>query len=423
MNPRENISKKYFIEGILLITLSMTNFAVLWLPGFSPITLFICAGFIYLLFSARDIFGRYSLKKIFLLTLPIYFIFSNILNIAESKFSSLLYSLFFIAIFFSLNSNLQNVPFHFFVRISKIVIYISLLGTVLAQIQGALNLSVFDFFSTFISLDEKSGASRYMGFTSEPSYASFVILAAYYVILLWQLSVKKFYLAPTLAVLYQLFFFGSVYGYLIVVVIGSWLITHLYKNRNNRSIIISVLILLIVGVAVLVEWSSDSRIINLLSNIFSMKMDLATFNEIDSSAWMRIAPFFTYVEKFNISDIHTYIGFGSSAANKFFSFEFADHIGDAVGTREGLLELGFFPAFIYAYGLLGILICYLLIFKKIFKTFFFVETSFVFLMLLNANFNTQLFWYIVIFMLIASSFHSTKFALNIKLPPEKLYKK
>lgn len=404
----KKFSNKYWLEGALLVTLSMTNFAVIWIPGLSPITLFIILGFLYLCISAKSFLKKLSIIRSGGGILLIFFVFSNIINIAEARLSSLLYSLFFIAIFFTLKDKLQEIPYSYFVKISKIIIYTSLLGTMLAQL-GSQTSDFLSVFSVFVSIDEKSGDYRYMGFTSEPSYAAFVVMTAYYILVLWQLKINRFYAMPAFAVAYQLFYFGSIYGYLLAAILVAWVITQLYKIKRNRTTLLAILIPLVPIIFLMIGFYSGSRLISLLTAIFSMQIDLATFNEIDSSAWMRIAPIFIYFEKLDISNIHTYIGFGTLSANKFFSLEFGEHIGDSVGTREGFIEAGFIPAFFYAYGLIGALLCYFYFFREIFKTLFFIELLFMLLMLMNANINTQLFFYVVIFMLVASAFHRASF--------------
>ena len=55
---------------------------------------------------------------------------------------------------------------------------------------------------------------------------------------------------------------------------------------------------------------------------------------------------------------------------------------------------GFLPAFLYDYGIFGALLVMGFIFQKI--GFISISSLVVVLMLLNANFNTQLFWFIIL---------------------------
>jgi hypothetical protein len=133
-----------------------------------------------------------------------------------------------------------------------------------------------------------------------------------------------------------------------------------------------------------------TRIKNLIHN-FDFT-DWTSIRQIDGSASFRILPFYYYIITADLSSIHFYLGSGAGTSNVSLSPYLFPHTLEIVSFQGGFL-----PAFLIDYGFLGFLFFISVFFHET-RSLFSFGTIVMFIILLNANFNTQLFWIIFTFM-------------------------
>ena len=321
-NNHSSVENK-FLGGVLFIALSLTNANVFKLDAFAPFTVFICIAFIYVFVYSKYLGAMSRMELYGMMILLIFLIASYVFNSAQAKFSSLLYSVLLIITFFILYIDLRKASLYYIFKLSKLIIYLFFLSIVIAQILISLDYLSIALFFKIIFIDSGTGLPRVSGFSSEPSYAAFIVMSAYYFVLLWQTKNGIFLVAPFLMVLYQIYSLSSVYGYILTCILAVFF---LYSSHfKNKKLISSMALTIAVVIGVFYSFDvQESRIFALIGFFFSGDLDLETFNSIDSSAWMRIAPLITYIENLNLFDLRTYFGYGSSASSVFFTNQFYD---------------------------------------------------------------------------------------------------
>lgn len=334
-----------------------------------------------------------SLRNDWLSLLLIYFSIVSIINYERAQPLSLVYSFFFIGtyVFYS-KLAIENWNLSDYRRYLRILFFLFFSGLLLGQA-----LVYFDFFSPlkqlsfgafhggFHSILEPSGY-RFYSLSSEPSYAAFIVIVIFYSYTKFDPR-KRTLLAQDnflmlILLLYMIVMFRSGYGVVLLGLLGFSYVGF------SRQAITSYIIFLIIGlilVNALPNFGPFFRINNLVKG-FDIN-NLHAIQAIDFNVYVRLAPVLSYIETHPLDELTLYFGHGAGSSRSFVTPEiFAAYRGDFVG--------GFFPAFFYDYGLLGVsLVVYFL--RSIISSFFSIEFVIVLLMLFNANFNTQLFWFTV----------------------------
>lgn len=390
------MNKLVITSSIVLI--SLTNLIVMKFDSLTaPITAFILfmpviAWFAIVNYCKFPLGKKY--KPVFILIG--YFISGSLINSLisndEVRWSSVLYSLIY-SLFFLFITQYRNlvtqIDLH---RICKIIIFLYLINVSLARIFIPALPWLLQSYT-----DTKSDTVRFQGFSSEPSYAAFVVLIAFYIYLKFPLDTLKLRIVVLLSVIYLVYSFSSVYGYILLGLIAiEWLISINLFSKTNKITLLLILGFLCFLFFSVVDFNSDSRNIKLLSFIISGKWSLDELNLLDSSAFMRVAPFFSYLNNFDFLTIQTYLGHGAGISSEKFGNYFVEYIGiEAAGYKDTKLSLGFVPAFLYDFGIIGTLLMYFCVFRLVVFKIISLEMFVIFIMLLNANFNTHLFWYVL----------------------------
>ncbi|RME26694.1 MAG: hypothetical protein D6800_06075 [Candidatus Zixiibacteriota bacterium] len=379
------------LSSILLIALSLTGLNVASVRD-AHVSLFVVLGLVlipiivmvYSLGARAWSFGGVFPIVAYMLTQSVFFV-------NTAKLTSVAYSLVFLVSFMCFMNCRRALPEETLAAVLKAVIVAYFLNTVISQL-----LVVTGVPDTFLgtvfhrAYDVRVDRVRFFGFSSEPSYASFVVLTSYLGLFLmtagksWRLTTE--YGAMTL---YLVVAFGSIYGYILAAAVASVLAYHL--ARKQVFWILPVIVIMTVGIYQ-VEHTGNSRLSRLLSGLASGDMtSIEALNLIDSSVFMRVAPFVKYFDTLDPMDPHTYFGHGAMASTGFFTDEFLTH----VNPEAGLIRPGFFPAFAYDYGVIGAILVLLVIGRLISTRLWSLQNLFFVAVLFNANFNTQLFWYVV----------------------------
>ncbi len=269
------------------------------------------------------------------------------------------------------------------------VILAYLASTVLGLFLVILGLqdSVIAFFARSW-YDAKADVYRLEGLSSEPSYAAIVVTVAW-------LSINRLQTAATMpanrwwraaAVLLMLLLFRSIYGLILAVLVLSTLMPIGRKPHLRLSI---AAVLSFIGLVAYLLADPEGRLSRVVQAIGSL--DIEDWNIVDSSSYMRFGPTYLMISDIDLLDIWTWLGRGAGASTAFFTDAFSGPV-----LEDGfVLQLGFFPGFVYDYGIfasMAFLIFAWLICRGPYR---WQSFAIVLLMLFNANINTQLLWFVL----------------------------
>jgi|GEM_PF-2168945 len=317
---------------------------------------------------------------------------SFLINFRRAEDMSFLYSVFFIVTFYIYTSFFKaRIDASQFVTIIQVLLLYYLVVLVAGQIYVALGLfSGSGIKSGLIhgalgTLYEADRGFRYYSLSTEPSYAAFIVISLLYAYLSVSPNGRVFN-KHSLFVwgisLYQLVSFQSGYG----VILFFMLLFFRVSLRN--AIILVIIAVSVVTLALVTKQPAAERVIMILSQVGPSNIE--HIRSIDYSASFRILPMYYYLRDISLLDYHFYLGYGAGTSSAYLVpilFKTAE-----IDTYEG----GFLPQFLYDYGiLLGV--CFALFLKReVLRRVISFELLVVLLMLTNANFNTQLFWFVLL---------------------------
>ena len=329
-------------------------------------------------------------KNDFIFFIFFYMLVVSLWNYESTRWTSLVYSGFFIITFTFFTPFIES---YFtrtqFRKLLKIVFYMYFAGLLMGQ----LHIS-FDAFSpvtgiigfmrgSFGTILEKDGL-RYFSLSSEPSYAAFIVIVIFYIY--FKLDPEKGSLLKGenlflfLLLLYMVYMFKSAYG---VMLLGLMLI----EQVGFSSTLVVMFCFVIAALAFVyfngTEVKAINRVLNVIQNFdFSQPHTLFA---IDFTAYFRVAPVLHYFETADLTDVHFLFGNGAGTSRLFIVPEIYG------GYTKGEFMGGFMPGFFFDFGVIGGLLVLLFTFRQI-PSWFSFPTAVLALMMLNANFNTQLFW-------------------------------
>jgi hypothetical protein len=246
----------------------------------------------------------------------------------------------------------------------------------------------FPIFNGFGLTKENTSIFRLNAFSPEPSMASQLILLIMYLVNTIKFFKKNEALIFELISVFLIILFGSVFGYISLLIY----IFTIHKRFNLKLFKLELITGSIFIIYFLKTSETLSRISSLLNYMWT-DFDIDKLASIESSGSFRFYPLFFYIKNFNFNNIYYFIGFGPGVSSTFFN--------EGLIARGFGLELdsnfqgGFIPAFLIDYGLiLTFILLYFIIKYCIIKQNIF-EYSFLFLLLMNTNINTQLFWFYI----------------------------
>ena len=340
----------------------------------------------------------------FLFLILFYMVAVSLMNYSTIRWTSLVYSGFFVFTY------VLYVPFiqKYFTRskfrnLLKILFYMYFAGLIAGQLHIYFNVfspisGIIGFMrGSFGTIFEKDGL-RYFSLSSEPSYAAFIVIVVFYVYL--KLSPRKELLrqGETLVMfvllLYMIFMFKSAYGVLLVGLL-------ILEFAGFSTTLVLMVIAVLGASSLVVIYDYDIRAVNRVINI-AQKLDLTNLHSlfaIDFTAYYRVAPVLHFVEIMDWADLQFLLGHGAGASRYYVVPEiYGGYIG-------GEFLGGFLPSFLYDYGVIGGSLVLFFVFRRTSSLISFPAVALA-LMLLNANFNTQLFWFLIL------CFHMLKFYLK-----------
>lgn len=354
-----------------------------------------------------------------LVVLMAYVLFVNILQYPAIRYTSVLYTLIYGIEFMILYNLLRRCDVKVVVLALEVIIYSYLANLFLGFVFDTVNFRN-DFVLRFIRVyyNEKVVGGRPMGFSTEPSYSSYILVVTFLCHshlrnhTMDQKALKLF-----IKLLLCIIFSKSAYGFVFVsVAMLDWVI-HFYKagDRLLKNIYPFLIAIAIAGGSVVMQTSENESIeriskftVALFDTSVTGRKKMEKLNEADGSAFVRIGP--TYM-LFNIDpkyEINFWIGEGAGAAGGFLA-KFL--VGIIVDEGRDSLDTGIIPAWAFDYGIIGTIL--LLIFLiSCFNNLPFTFWLLFFLILPNANINTQLIWYNIICFLFVSIVKSRDNQLN-----------
>ena len=365
--------------------------------------LFIAYGFMVSNKERNTVFGS-------LVILMAYVLLVNILQYPSIRYTSILYTIIYMIEFMILYNLLRRCKISVITLAFEIIIYTYLANLFLGLVFDTIGLKN-DLILRFICVHYEEGEShggRPMGFSTEPSYSSYILAVAFLCHShLRNHTMDKKALKLFIKLILCIVFSKSAYGFVFVsVLILDWVI-HFYKKgdlllKNIYPFIISIALL---GMSIVMQTSENESIVRiskfsaaLFDTSVTGRKKMEALNRADGSAFARVGP--TYM-LFNIDPkykINFWLGEGAGAAGGFLA-KFL--VGILVDEGRDSLDVGIIPAWAFDYGIIGTIL--LLIFLiNCFHNLPFPFWLLFFLILPNANINTQLIWYNIICYLFVS---------------------
>lgn len=401
MSQSLTIRKSWFIRLLIfpaILSLAFTDIFHFEYQSVSVSIYIIISVLILGLISTIDKIQNILTNKVVVL---LFFIIINfILNLSDAKFTSVAYSIILLYSYFFYTRIIKKFfDKEVFSTFLKIVLYSYFLVLVASQIlvltNNATVVQIDPNFSLMhgplgIVYEPFKNLYRYGALSSEPSYAATIVAITYWCFYTLNKSDVNKLVVPTIMSVYMIVGFKTVYGILLIILLV------LFSARlNTKTILLLTLFSLTVIVMVFtfrIGGESMDRITNLLYVVlYENETLLDTINLLDRSAYARIAPLFLYLSEVSIWDYQLYFGHGAATSSAFFSIKMYPNHYETITFNPP-----FIPGFLYDYGILGVMLVVHNLLMPIIKRFFSFEAFLVILIFANANFNTQLFWYVIL---------------------------
>jgi hypothetical protein len=323
-------------------------------------------------------------------------IFCTIWNIGTVKISSFIYTIIISAELLILSNLLSKSNLKSLIAVLKGIILTYFINVFITTFFILKQITPPGFLSSIFQIyKDPTGQIRPFGFSNEPSYAAIILVFVLVVFLRLNKYIlqKKDYKWYAFAIL-TILLIKSSYGYMFL---GAFLIHALYKTgflRKHLIKLISVITLTAIIITFfnfkkIIENKAVTRIIKLNEAFFQTKGDLVdrvnAMTYIDGSAAMRLFPTVLLIDYYKTCKVSKMLfGNGAGQATKFYTKKF----------QGNKTELGLFPAFIYNYGIIGTIVAFLF-FYALFPKRKLLHFSLFFLFCFNADFNTQIFQFIL----------------------------
>ncbi|MBL3560626.1 hypothetical protein [Rhodovulum sulfidophilum] len=241
-------------------------------------------------------------------------------------------------------------------------------------------------------LDVRSGQPRFFGPTSEPSYAALILGVTAVGILRIRLGLglaarsRSSNLAFA-SIFVALMFLNSIYGFAVALLLLSAISAQAMKRSVAGILFVLGLVpLLPLVINLIADESRFGSVFALLS-----QFNFAELQSVDNSAYMRFGPTIEMFQHLSPGQLEFWIGHGAGTAEAFFG----DLYRNVIGEDKTTINLGFFPAFVFDHGILVSVSILVYLFSIARGPASSYTRFLVFIALLNCNFNTNLFWFLI----------------------------
>ncbi|MCE3281636.1 MAG: hypothetical protein K0Q66_373 [Chitinophagaceae bacterium] len=306
-----------------------------------------------------------------ILWLFFYLALVNLVNYRQFKLTSFIYTTVLVYEFIILYSLFASVTLSQLRRVFKVIVLLYFFNLLITTL--LLKLSIYP--DALSGILKAYWGMRPMGFSSEPSYASFIVAVAFVCY-----NELKYIEDKRNSLLYFVIFCLSVllttsaYGLFYIMLCAGYMAFRMLRKQPamiRYAFMLS--IIAVVTVAIFVFSANDSgpfkRVSTMISVAFSdmpVADKIDAINLEDASAWARIGPTWMMLQN-EMGGFNYLLGEGSSASASYFLSEM---IGILVNPDSEALDLGIIPTFIYDFGLIGFALLLFVIFKSLRNTFF-----------------------------------------------------
>lgn len=341
--------------------------------------------------------------SITLLTFMLYVLVINVIQHENIRFTSVLYTVIFgleATILFNLLSRCRKEAILYAFKLIILCYFLNLFLGFCFDLINFRHDFVLKFIRVYYSKTEAGG--RPMGFSSEPSYAAFILS----VVFLSHSYLTGHQRDKNTAWLFGLVFLSillsrSAYGFIFLAVISmDWLVV-IFRNGDRllRLLFPFISIALIIACVYALS-NTEHETIQRLARFSSTLVDtqykgkekMLRLQEADGSAFARIAPTYLLFNSGEDQQFKFIFGQGAGSAGVFLSSFLT---GILVDEGRDAVDTGIMPALLFDYGYVGGILFLLFLYFSFEK----LSCSFWLLFLLiipNANINTQLIWFAVI---------------------------
>lgn len=377
----------------------------------AALILFATFGFIALVLVNRTLPANIG-PSIFVITFVL--IVSYAINFSSAETVSFLYSLFFIASYILFTSYFKaRVPVDEFRRVVVFVLGLYLVVLIMGQLFVLFGL--FDrtlakgeniVHGPFGTLFEMAQGYRFYSLATEPSYAAFVVITLLWVYLRTDSNrsgISRRHIGVWLICTYMILSFQSVYGLMLF---GILILSRL--TLRNSLIVLGIGFVLFLT-AFLTGQAAAVRLVEFLTQIDPG--NITGIRHVDYSASFRILPTYFYIRQIDLASIHFYFGHGAGQGSGFLIpllFQYP------IDSYEG----GFFPQFLYDYGIVFFVFFIVFLSWDVFSKVLSFELFLIILLLTNANFNTQLFWFVITSLTLARHYRTYSLGSRQKQDPQ-----
>ncbi|MEM6964285.1 MAG: hypothetical protein AAF573_05935 [Bacteroidota bacterium] len=335
-----------------------------------------------------------------LLILLLYMLGVNLVNITNVKPTSVLYTVIFCTEMMILYNLMKSSSIPLLKRAFELIILLYFANVMLGMGTALAGLNVGWVEEIIRLYYMENGDIRPMGFSSEPSYAAFVITMAYLAYNhLNQHQFDKSVGLLSVAYVVSSILMKTSFGVLFIgICLLDWVI-NLYP-RCARSVRLMYPFFGIVATLLLVIalTNSDAKAIKRLSIVGEILSDpfddnqkkMAKLQEKDGSAFARIGPTFILIAERDNLNFNIYTGAGAGTAGEFLLEMLTGVLIE--DSDAASLDVGIIPAYIIDYGFVGFILLWIFLLSIMYNLGLPFWLCFI-LVMFNANINTQLLWF------------------------------
>ncbi len=375
-------------------------------------SLYVVSSLLFILLISVLRFKFLFLDNSLMLLILVFIMLSSLLNFEAFKLTSIVYSLLFLVFYsYQIYYSKEHISYNNFVWILKCIIITFFIVLIISQLLVLFDLQSLErpkgyFQSTGqlgIQYNHKTDRYRFHSLSTEPSYAAIIVMLSF-AILSDLIKEKKKLIPYGLMLLFMLFSFKSSLGFIILAV---WILTQV-KITKKHFLVFMVLFF----IAVILFFFTDvggKSVDRIRDVVFLLFTDFFEFpnklNSIDSSAYARVGPTFRYLSDLDFFDYHTYFGYGATSSEPYFS----KIVYPEAWNTHMVFTPPFLTGFLYDYGFIGTSLVLIFIWSFIKNKTIFYKITF-FMILINSNFNTQLFWFAILTIALHNFFKKNDYA-------------
>lgn len=350
-----------------------------------------------------------------------YLICVNLLYIRSVKMTSFIYSVLILTELILLYNLLRRLTIEDISKIIKAIILLYFINIAVSSMFILAHISPGKILGRIFQIYDFDNRLRPYGFSDEPSYAALILVFSFFVLLtINDFKYKKSELIWYVFAIAAITLTGSTYGYLVLTIL---IVYFIYRNRlvfkflnaievekmNSKwRLKVSMITLLIILFGATFVFVNNSRSLNRLATILISVVSadsegegsedaISKISKVDGSASMRFVPTLLLIDSYK-HDKWRYIllGRGAGQSVPFFTKIFST-----------TTVLGFIPSFIYNYGIIGFII-FIILFLSLFPKKRFILLILFILFLFNADFNTQIFSYVLFTIMLSRHIENIK---------------